>query len=303
MTNRVSLTLVVLLVVGCGAAVLLGTREPSVNFASVLEIWGDVLRDTDQIGLRMTRATDAEEMQLGRDLAAASPWPPAADPGWQAYVEDVGRALTPHVRRNGIGFEFHVVEWAAPNAFAIAGGHVYITTGMLGLLESEAELAAILGHEISHVDLRHCIERYQYALKLRKSPAEPVGHLVDMFRTLASAEYGKFQEQEADAQGVRLAAEAGYNPEAAARVFRRLDQRAARPAPDAAKSPVAESARAAGEALGDYFRSHPRSADRAARLGEQIRRYRAGGATASALYEGRENYQRRVARSRASFGQ
>ena len=89
----------------------------------------------------------------------------------------------------------------------------------------------------------------------------------------------------------------------AARVFRRLDQRAPQPAPDAAKSPVSESARAAGQALGDYFRSHPRSADRAARLGEQIRRYQAGGATASALYEGRENYQRRVARSRASFDQ
>jgi predicted Zn-dependent protease len=301
MTNRVRLTLVVLFAVGCGAAVLSGTREPSVNFASVLEIWGDVLRDTDQIGLRMTRVTDAEEMQFGRDLAAACPWPPAADASWQAYVQDVGLTLSPFARRSGVRYEFHVIEWNAPNACAIAGGHVYISTAMLALLESEAELAAILGHEISHVDLRHCVERYQYALKLRKSPAALAGHLVDMFRTLASAEYRKFQEQEADAQGVRLAAEAGYNPEAAARVFRRLDLRAARPAPGAAKSPVAESARAAGEALGDYFRSHPRPADRAARLGEQIRRYQAPGTTASAWYEGRENYQRRVARSRQGF--
>jgi beta-barrel assembly-enhancing protease len=247
--------------------------------------------------------TDTQEMQLGRDLAAACPWPPAADPGWQAYVQDVGLTLSPLVRRRGVRYEFHVIEWNAPNACAIAGGHVYISTAMLGLLESEAELAAILGHEISHVDLRHCVERYQYALKLRKSPAEPVGHLVDMFRMLASAEYAKFQEQEADAQGVRLAAEAGYNPEAAVRFFHRLDLMAARPAPGAAKSPVSESARAAGQALGDYFRSHPRSADRAARLGEQIHRYQAGGATANAVYEGRENYQRRVARSRASFAQ
>lgn len=303
MTDKMRLTLVVLFAVGCGGAVLFGTREPSVNFASVLEIWGDVLRDTDQIGLRMTRVTDAEEMQLGRDLAGSSPWPPAADASWQTYVEGVGRALTPHVRRNGIRYEFHVVEWSAPNACAIAGGHLYISTAMLALLESEAELAAILGHEISHVDLRHCIERYQYALKLKKLHAASAGQMVDMFRMLASAEYAKYQEQEADAQGVRLAVEAGYNPEAAVRVFRRLNELAGQSAPDRASSPVAESARAAGQALGDYFRSHPRSADRAARLGEQIRRYQAGGATASALYEGRENYQRRVARNRHRYSQ
>ena len=84
MKDKMRLTLVVLFAVGCGGAVLFGTREPSVNFASVLDIWGDVLRDTDQIGLRMTRVTDAEEMQLGRDLAGSSPWPPAADAAWPA---------------------------------------------------------------------------------------------------------------------------------------------------------------------------------------------------------------------------
>jgi predicted Zn-dependent protease len=301
MTNKVRLTLVVMFAIGCAVAVLYGTREQEVSFASVLEIWGDVLRDADQIGLRMTRVSDADEMRLGRDLAAASPWTSAADPAWQPYVEDVGRALTPYVRRRGIQYQFHVVEWRAPNAFAIAGGHVYITTGMLAMLESEAELAAILGHEISHVDLRHCVERYQYALKLDKMRARPAGQVVDMFRILAALEYAKFQERDADAQGVRLAVEAGYNPEAAVRVFRRLGQLSRQAAPRAAKSPVAESARAAGAALGDYFRSHPRSADRAAHLAEQIRRYQPAGGAKYAGYEGRENYRRRVAAGRQRF--
>jgi len=265
-----------------------------VSLGSVLEIWGDVLRDADQIALRVSRVSDAEEMQFGRDLASSSPWPAASDPVWQAYVADVGRALTPHVRRRGMRYEFHVVDWAVPNAFAIAGGHIYITTGMLGLLESEAELAAILGHEISHVDLRHCVERYQYTLKMKKLHAAPAGQMVDMFRMLAAVEYSKYQEQEADAQGVRMAAEAGYNPQAAVRVFHRLEQLSWLRAPRMAKSPVGESVRATGAALGDYFRSHPRSADRAAHLAEQIRRYKLGGA----LYEGRENYRLRTPMSR-----
>jgi beta-barrel assembly-enhancing protease len=301
MTNKLGLTLVVLFVIGCAVAVMYGTREQDVSFASVLEIWGDVLRDADQIGLRLTRVSDADEMQLGRDLAAASPWPAATDPAWQAYVEDVGRALTPYARRHGIHYEFHIVDRPEPNAFAIAGGHVYITTGMLAMLESEAELAAILGHEISHVDLRHCVERYQYALKLDKVHARTAGRAVDMVRMLPALEYSKFQEQDADAQGVRLAAEAGYNPEAAVRVFHRLGQLASQPAPRVERSPVGESVRAAATAMGDYFRSHPRSADRAAHLAEQIRRYGQVGAAKRAAYEGRENYRLRVAASRQRF--
>ncbi|MCE5307810.1 MAG: M48 family metalloprotease [Acidobacteriales bacterium] len=301
MVKRLPLILVVLFAVGCATAVMFGTRQPEVSLASVLEIWGDVLRDVDQAGLGMTRVSDAEEMTLGRNLAAASPWPPATDPTWQSYVEDVGRALTYHVRRPGIQYQFHVVEQPTPNAFAVAGGHVYITTGMLTLLETEAELASILGHEISHVDLRHCVERYQYALKLEKVHAAPAGQMVDMFRTLASVEYAKYQEMDADAQGVRLAVESGYAPDAAVRVFYRLNRLAAGRGRRVEKSPVAESVRVAGQALGDYFRSHPPSADRAAHLNEQIRRYRAGGAVSGAPYEGRENYQRRIAASRQRF--
>ena len=301
MVKRLPLILVVLFAVCCAAAVMYGTRQPEVSLASVLEIWGDVLRDADQVGLRMTRVSDAEEMQLGHNLAAASPWPPAADPIRQAYVEDVGRVLAAHATRRGMVYEFHVVDSSAPNAFAIAGGHVYITAGMLALLETEAELASVLGHEISHIDLRHCIERYQYALKLEKLHAAPAGQMLDVFRTLASVEYAKYQEMDADAQGVRLAVESGYNPDAAVRVFYRLNRLAVRRGRRIERSPAAESVRVTGQALGDYFRSHPPSADRTAHLTEQIRRYRVSGAVSGALYEGRENYQRRVAASRQRF--
>jgi predicted Zn-dependent protease len=65
-----------------------------------------------------------------------------------------------------------VVASAEVNAFALLGGQVFVTRGMLGFVESEAELAAVLGHEIAHVDLRHCVERYQYEYRSARARRE-----------------------------------------------------------------------------------------------------------------------------------
>ena len=84
-----------------------------------------------------------------------------------SYVEALGKRLASYSPRQDVEYSFHVVDSKAITAFALPGGHVAVTTGMLdGFLESEAELAVILGHEMAHVDRRHCIERYQYILTL-----------------------------------------------------------------------------------------------------------------------------------------
>jgi hypothetical protein len=213
------LILVLALLIGGGAAVYLGSVEQPVDFSSVLEIWGDVLRDADQLGLQLTRASDDEEMRLGRDLAArVASWSNETRDG-QAYVSEVGKSLLPGLRRKGIRYQFHVLDAPVPNAFVLPGGQVFITTGMFGFLQSEAELASVLGHEMSHVDLRHSIERYQYLLKARKVHFAPVGQLAEIARSLATIEYAKYQELDADAQGVRLSIEAGYDPQAAVDAF------------------------------------------------------------------------------------
>ena len=95
---------------------------------------------------------------------------------------------------------------------------------MLDFLKTEAELAAILGHEIAHVDLRHCIERYQYELSLKRIGLSEVGGLIDVTRRLISVGYNKYQEVEADAYGTILSIETGYDPDATAAVFARLSK-------------------------------------------------------------------------------
>lgn len=284
-----------------GVAVLPGEIEQDVSFSSVLEIWGDILRDADQFGLKLTRVSDREEMQLGKELSGTvSSWG-KQDANWAEYVSAVGRALVPHVKRKGIEYKFHVIEaGSVVNAFALPGGQIYVTTGMLGFLQSEAELAAILGHEISHVDLRHCIERFQYEQTLRKVGARPVGQLAEIARRLIALEYGKYQELEADAHGIRLSIGAGYDPGAGPAVFERLKRHFGEKAPPKAKTPVGEIVGALGDAAVSYFRSHPPSAERMRRLDALVAKNRARLA-GGLYYVGGENYRQKIPRAQQEF--
>src|SRR6266478_5626460 len=94
------------------------------------------------------------------------------------------------------------------NAFALPGGHVYVGGGLLSLMDSEDELAAVIGHEIEHIDHYHCADRAQQEQALRKIP---LGGLVALPIEVFEAGYSKDQELEADREGTHLAAQAGYS--------------------------------------------------------------------------------------------
>jgi predicted Zn-dependent protease len=283
-----------------GTAASFGDPEHGVSFAAVLETWADVLRDADQFGFRLTRVTDAEEMALGRELAGRIGGWWRRDRDWTPYVQAVGASLVPRAHRPGIGYTFHAIESGVVNAFALPGGQVFVFTGMLGFLRSEAELAAILGHEMAHVDLRHCIERYQYELTLRKVGAGQVGQAAEALRGLLTVGYRQYQELEADAHGVRMTAEAGYDPAAGPAMFRRLAARTGERTAPGPRTPVEEAGQAMTRAMGSYFRSHPPSTERGRRLDRLVARaYRQ--AAGRPLYDGVENYRQRVPRRQREF--
>ena len=107
-------------------------------------------------------------------------------------------------------YRFHYVDqpWVV-NAFALPGGHVFIGKGLISLMDSEDELAAVLGHEVEHIDYHHAAERVQTEQALRKVP---LGVLVAIPVEVFEAGYSKDEELEADREGTRLAVAAGYSP-------------------------------------------------------------------------------------------
>ncbi len=120
-----------------------------------------------------------------------------------AYVTRVGARVAASADCIGCRFTFRVIDDADPNAFAVPGGFVYVTRGILALLSSEAELAGVLGHEIGHVVARHAIDRWA-------RERDPFAG--ERSAWLALAVHTRDNEREADSLGVAFAARAGYDP-------------------------------------------------------------------------------------------
>jgi len=286
---------------GSGGLVMLGEPGGKAGLDSVMEIWSDVLRDADQLGLQLTRISDESEMEFGLRLSFRYRPSPPQRPDWEAYITAVAARLAPHLHRQGLRYEFHVIDAPVVNAFALPGGQIFLFTGMLDLIESEAELAALLGHEMAHVDLRHTVELAQYELATKKLGLRAVGRAVDFTRGMLNRGYKKYQELEADAQGVRMSIQAGYLPTAGRDLFEKLHEtrpvgpQAGRPA-----TPLEELVLALNEAIVSYNHSHPLPLDRAGLLHSLTRRRRLA-LEGREFYEGRENYRRKISREEREF--
>lgn len=286
-----------------GGLVLVGNADNSVSLTAATEVWADVLRDVDQFGLSVTRVTDAEETALGKRLAASMFGSGEAPDAREAYVAAVGRLVEPHVRRKGIAYTFRVVPGLAANAMALPGGQVFITAAMLDAIESEAELASVLAHEMAHVDQRHCIEQYQTRVLLGRIDLEAAGAVPALARGLVMAGYRKYQEVEADAAGQRLVVAAGYDPQGAIDLMQRLLTQESgfhSPSGRASRNPLEEILDETGEALGGYFESHPGAEERIERL-RQLERSRQFWSASRTFAIGRENKRRGVTVAEETF--
>jgi predicted Zn-dependent protease len=127
------------------------------------------------------------------------------DPKLDAYLNELGRKLLRGVPRRSFHYQFSVVDQFEPNAFALPGGYIFISRGLLVLANSEDELANVIGHEITHAARRHSAA--QQELQRRQNPLS-----MGWLRAANLASYGRDMEREADRGGQMLAAAAGYDP-------------------------------------------------------------------------------------------
>lgn len=147
------------------------------------------------------------------------------DAALQAYVTQVGQRVLQEAESSPFTFQFTVVDHPMVNAFAVPGGFVYLTRGILAELNSENEMATILGHEIAHVTSRHSVEQMTRALgaqilTLGLAVVSPGGREHAAGWLALSSEisnqillgYGREAELESDEKGIRWATKAGYDP-------------------------------------------------------------------------------------------
>lgn len=176
--------------------------------------------------------SEQQELDLGRryNQEIVKQNPPYADAKLQAYVQEVGRRVASHSHRSSIPYHFTLVDSPDINAFALPGGYIYINRGLLAYLNSEAELAAVLGHEVGHVTARHSVQQQSQStawniLGQAVAIGTGVGAAGDLANVLGTAfvrGYGRDMELEADGLGAQYLARSGYDPQAMIEVVKVL---------------------------------------------------------------------------------
>ena len=179
-----------------------------------------------------TLMSEAEEIRTGRqaDAEVKKQYGVYEAPELQRYVNEVGQRVARTSHRPQLAYHFTVVDSQEINAFALPGGYIYITRGLLSYLNSEAELAAVLGHEIGHVTARHSVQQYSAATAANVGVAilgvfvpELGGQagqtVVGLLGNSLLSGYSRDHELEADRLGAEYLARGGYNPQAMIQVI------------------------------------------------------------------------------------
>jgi predicted Zn-dependent protease len=236
-------------------------RFDKLDINKLIDTTKNVVKATSDIG-------EPEEIQIGRDMASRllGAAPLAKDDNLQRYVNRVGRWLASQTERPDLPWQFGVLEAPQLNAFAVPGGTIFVTRGLVQRMKSEAELAGVLAHEISHVLRKHHLKAIQKTAQtalagdaLNQALRDRGGAAREKLVSLGSEMYtrglDKGDELEADRYGVVIAARAGYDSYGLPAVLQTL-----------------QAMNAADSALALMFKTHPAPGERLAALDETMQK-------------------------------
>jgi beta-barrel assembly-enhancing protease len=233
------------------APILNRTRHVALAVAASLTIAASANAQT-RIDPDRNRFTPTQDVELGRRAAAEvrQKLPIANDRRTQAYVERIGRrlvaAIPGRLSQPQFRYTFQVVDRRDINAFALPGGPIFVNRGMLDAARTEAEVAGVIAHEISHIVLRHGTAQATKGQKFQLGAlaGQVVGSMVGGRTGAAIAhgsqlglgtyflKYSREYEREADLLGAQIMSRAGYDPRAMANMFRTIAQRSGSGGPE-----------------------------------------------------------------------
>jgi predicted Zn-dependent protease len=203
--------------------------------------------------------SEAQEIELGKNMdgEVRREMGVYEDAELQRYVETVGMRLARASQRPNLPWHFAVVDEPAINAFALPGGYIYMTRGILPFLDDEAELAGVLGHEIGHVTARHSAQQYTKAttagigvqlLSIFVPEARPFQNLTETALGVLFLKHGRDDELQADQLGVDYTAKTGWDPAGVGGMLRTLSR--------------LDDANGSRRGVPNWLSTHPAPADR-----------------------------------------
>ncbi|MGN7438885.1 MAG: M48 family metalloprotease [Alcanivorax sp.] len=190
----------------------------------------------------------------------------------QDYVTKVGQSVVKHTERPEVQYKFFLLDSPIVNAFALPGGYIYLTRGVMALSNSESEMAAVLGHEAGHITGRHSAERYSRGLATTLGASilaaaidsSGVSQALGVGSDLYLKSYSRGQESEADTLGIRYLTRAGYDPNAMSGFLRSLQ---------ADSALQAKMAGVQASSANSFFSTHPDTGQRVQQTVIEAREY------------------------------
>lgn len=262
-TRAIFLGCLVLLGVALVAMLSVERVRPPVKptLTSAFQIFGETVRVVDRLAGLAMPVDDFDEAALGEAYKAM--YEQAEKTPTDLYVNAVLSSITDRTRKK-FSYEVIVVPWDAPNAMALPGGLIFVTDGLLDTLDNEAQLAAVLAHEVAHIELSHCVDAVKYEIVAKKLGVMPLGQIADMaVQLMVRYSFSKTQEHEADLYAWQWLGHSRYDPRAVGGSFGALIR-------------WQEGMGAPGYRPGlfrDYFSSHPPLEVRAYEFGNRADRW------------------------------
>ena len=173
--------------------------------------------------------SEEKEISLGKEMheKILKETPIYQDKQLQAYIQSIGSKIAANSDRPELSYHFTIIDSPDINAFALPGGFIYINRGLISYLNSEAQLAAVLAHEIGHVTARHSVRQKTASagagvvsvLSVILTGSGVVGDVTNLWSTAAVMGYGREMELEADGFGAQYLFNSNYDPQAMAEVI------------------------------------------------------------------------------------
>jgi len=179
--------------------------------------------------------SEAKEIEMGKstDESIKQEYGLYQDPALTDYVDRVSRRLVPYTHRNKLEYHFAILDTPVENAFAAPGGYIYVTRGLLAMMNSEAELASVIGHELGHVNARHSVREYSKQLLLTgglvlgsvlSRDVAKVAPVLMLGLQVLFLKFSRDDEYQADSLGVLYSRSAGYSPSQMIPFFRSIQK-------------------------------------------------------------------------------
>jgi predicted Zn-dependent protease len=231
--------------------------------------------------------SEAQEIQIGQtqDVQIRNELGVYRDAALQEYVSTIGLKLARASERPNLPWHFTVLDSPAVNAFALPGGYIYITRGIMSFLDSEAQLAGVLGHEIGHVTARHASQQYSRATgaqlglivgSILVPQTRPFAQLGESGLGVLFLKYGRDDERQADGLGVKYASLTGWDPAGVPQMLTTLGR-------------IEEASDSKG--VPNWLATHPAPENRVQRVSEAVQQAETG---ADRFTIDRDGYLRRI---------